>query len=179
MHVYARVPALARTFAEIGDVSVTYKKLKGMPAGKLLSVTELRELWGFAAQDIKAFRQIAAEEGIVIGIRGRSPASVKNLEEGAVYKHEAVKPKNVNDIDRLLGFPRRRDTSPVGPRCRNTLANRKTWRRPRPINVAASETPIRSSTKSRRTFIRSISERLIKITVIGRQLPIRFENRGE
>ena len=36
---------------------------------------------------------------------------------------------------------------------------------------------IRSSARSCKTFIRSISERLIKNTDIGRQLPIRFENR--
>src|SRR4029077_17079858 len=81
--------------------------------------------------------------------------------------------------DRLLGCPRRRDASATGPRCRNAFVNRNTWRRPSPIKVAASETLIRSSARSRRTVIRSISERLIKITVIGRKLPIRFENRGE
>src|SRR3981189_2895961 len=78
----------------------------------------------------------------------------------------------------LLRFPRRGDARAAGPRCRNAFANRNTWRRPSPISVAASETLIRSSARSRSTFIRSISERLIKITVIGRQLPIRFENRG-
>ena len=50
-----------------------------------------------------------------------------------------------------------------------------------PIVFGVGQDPVRfrSSARSSKTFIRSISERLIKITVIGRQLPIRFENRGE
>ncbi len=76
-----------------------------MPAGKLVNLTELKELWGFAQSDIAAFRAIAEEEGVLIGIRGRSPLSVANLEDGAVWKHENLKPKNVSKIDvDWLGF---------------------------------------------------------------------------
>ena len=43
---------------------------------------------------------------MLIGVRGRSPISVRNLEEGAVWKHENLKPKNVSSIDtKYLGFP--------------------------------------------------------------------------
>ena len=42
---------------------------------------------------------------MLIGVRGRSPITVENLEEGAVWKHEALKPKNVSAIDvKYLGF---------------------------------------------------------------------------
>ena len=70
-----------------------------MPAGRLLNLAEMKALWGAAKSDVKAFIKIAKEEGVIIGIRGRAPVSVKNLERGAVWKHENLKPKNVSDID--------------------------------------------------------------------------------
>ena len=76
-----------------------------MPAGRILDFEEMGRLWGLAKEDVIAFDKIATEEGVVIGVRGRAPVSVAKLEEGAVWKHENLKPKNVNAIDtKYLGF---------------------------------------------------------------------------
>jgi hypothetical protein len=101
-----KVPALARAFAKVGGESVTFARMKEIPAGKLLNFTEGANLWGAALDDWKAFKRIAKEENVLIGVRGRAPVSVKNLNEGAVWKNEKLKPKNVSNIDRKwLGFP--------------------------------------------------------------------------
>ncbi len=94
-----RLPLVGPTFAAIGAQSRTYKTMAKMPPGKLLNLAEMKALWGAAKSDVKAFIKIAKEEGVIIGIRGRAPVSVKNLERGAVWKHENLKPKNVSDID--------------------------------------------------------------------------------
>lgn len=79
--------------------------LTTVPVGRILKFAEMQRLWGLAYEDYLAFSKIANEEGVLIGVRGRSPISVKNLEEGAVWKHEQLKPKNVNFIDvKYLGF---------------------------------------------------------------------------
>ena len=92
---------LKRTAAQSGVIA----RLKEVPVGRILRFEEMQRLWGLAQSDLVNFQRIAKEEGVLIGVRGRSPVSVKNLEEGAVWKHENLKPKNVNDIDtRFLGF---------------------------------------------------------------------------
>ncbi|MGZ4306410.1 MAG: hypothetical protein ACXVSL_16280 [Solirubrobacteraceae bacterium] len=79
--------------------------LKSIRPGRLLKFAEMQRLWGLAYEDYVAFTKIAKEEGVLIGVRSRAPISVKNLEEGAVWKHEELKPKNVSDIDiKYLGF---------------------------------------------------------------------------
>ena len=75
-----------------------------MVAGRILSFEELGRLWGLAKADVLAFDTIATEEHVLIGVRGRAPISVAKLEEGAVWKHEKLKPKNVNAID--VKYPR-------------------------------------------------------------------------
>jgi hypothetical protein len=110
LRVARQTKALEAAFRRVGASSVTYKTLKEIPPGKILNPTELKRLWGFAGSDIAAFTRIAREEGVVIGIRGRAPISVKNLEKGAVWKHENLKPKNVSRIDRTyLGFSAKDD----------------------------------------------------------------------
>ena len=80
--------------------------LKTVPVGRLLNFAEAQRLWGSAYEDYVAFGKIAQDEGVLIGVRGRSPISVENLADGAVWKHEELKPKNVNSIDvKYLGFP--------------------------------------------------------------------------
>ena len=100
-----KVPALARVFSRIGGEAVTFAAMRDIPAGKLLNPTEMRKLWGASLADIAAFKRIAQEEGVLIAIRSRAPISVENLGRGAVWKHENLKPKNVDWIDiSYLGF---------------------------------------------------------------------------
>ncbi len=98
--------AVGRTLIRYGEERLgVLNNLTKVPVGRLLTFAEMQRLWGLAVEDYKAFRTIAEEEGVLIGVRGRSPVSVANLEEGAVWKHEELKPKNVNDIDvKYLGF---------------------------------------------------------------------------
>ena len=99
-------PALVRTFERAAGESVVIKALRDMPPGKILNFTEMQTLWGLSKDDLAAFAKIANDEDVLIGVRGRAPISVQNLEEGAVWKHENLKPKNVNPIDiEYLGFP--------------------------------------------------------------------------
>jgi hypothetical protein len=105
--IIAKAPALAKAFEEVAGSSVTIAALKEMPPGKILNPTEMRKLWGLSKQDLDAFSKIAKENDVLIGVRGRAPISVENLEEGAVWKHENLKPKNVSDVDvQYLGFPK-------------------------------------------------------------------------
>jgi hypothetical protein len=104
--ITAKAPALAAAFEEAAGNSVTIAALRDMPPGKLLNFTEMQKLWGLSQEDIAAFSKIAKENDVLIGVRGRAPISVQNLEEGAVWKHENLKPKNVSSIDvDYLGFP--------------------------------------------------------------------------
>ena len=86
--------------------------LETVPAGTHLKPPDL-PLWG---QDVTAdaeFASIAKKCDCLIGVRGRSPGSIQKLERGSVWKHENLKPKNVNDIDvDFLGF-RQADMSEV------------------------------------------------------------------
>jgi hypothetical protein len=100
-----QVPILARTFAALGGESVTFTSWRTMPEGKLLNATERGTLWGESTAEGQMMSKIAKDENILIGVRGRSPASVENIAQGAVFKHENIKPKNVSPIDvRWLNF---------------------------------------------------------------------------
>jgi hypothetical protein len=108
--IIAKAPALAAAFEEVAGSSVTIAALREMPAGKILNVAEMRRLWGLSQEDLAAFSKISKEYDVLIGVRGRAPISVENIEEGAVWKHENLKPKNVNPIDtEYLGFPKKTD----------------------------------------------------------------------
>jgi hypothetical protein len=79
--------------------------LKTVPIGRLLNFEEMQRLWGLAYEDYQAFQKISEDYGVLIGVRGRSPITVENLADGAVWKHEELKPKNVSPIDvKYLGF---------------------------------------------------------------------------
>lgn len=79
--------------------------LSTVPAGTKLGLREMEGLWGQDALSDAAFARIAAEEEVLIGVRGRQVESVRKLEQGSVWKHENLKPKNVSDIDiEWLGF---------------------------------------------------------------------------
>ena len=106
--VLKKSAALVRVSSRVASDSVVLKALREMRPGKLLNLEEMQSLWGLSKADYIAFKTVAEEEGVLIGVRGRSVQSVKNLEEGAVWKHENIKPKNVNDIDtQFLGFDRK------------------------------------------------------------------------
>jgi FG-GAP repeat len=103
--VISKGAELTKTFVSVAGRSAVYARLSEVPAGALLSLDEMTRLWGLSKEDWEAYRKIAAEEKVIIGVRGRAPISVKNVDEGAVWKHENLKPKNVNDIDiNYLGF---------------------------------------------------------------------------
>ena len=134
-----RVPALARTFAKVGGESVTFARMKDIPTGKLLNFREATSLWGAAIDDWKAFRRIAKEEGVLIGVRGRAPVSVKNLEQGAVWKHENLKPKNVSPLDiKWLGF-RTEDEGLVAMRSYSAKDYRKIMDRIKSANLSPTQ----------------------------------------
>ena len=104
--IIQKAPALTAAFEQVAGSSVTIAALRDMPPGKLLNFTEMQRLWGLSQEDLAAFTHISKEYDVLIGVRGRSPISVANLEEGAVWKHENLKPKNVSPIDiQYLGFP--------------------------------------------------------------------------
>ena len=97
---------LASISRRVTQATMIIGKLSEVPAGRILDLEEMGRLWGLAKEDVTAFETIANEEGVVIGVRGRAPISVERIEEGAVWKHENLKPKNVNIIDSTyLGFP--------------------------------------------------------------------------
>ena len=105
----AELPRLSAAFKEIGDTTRTYKALRALPPGKLLNLTELRNLYGVAAEDLKKLADIAEKYGVRIGVKGRSAEALAELKRGSVWKPEPVKPKNVNQIDQdWLGFKTRR-----------------------------------------------------------------------
>jgi hypothetical protein len=100
---------------------------------------------GLAWEDFLAFREIAEEEGVLIGVRGRSPISVKNLEQGAVWKHENLKPKNVNSIDvEYLGFPSA-DQGMVAFRTYTAEEKQEIARRIFTLNVSTAERDVIAS----------------------------------
>lgn len=79
--------------------------LSAVPPGTVLNIGEEEALWGLDTSTDASLAQIAKSEDVVIGVRGRSPGTVAKLENGSVWKHENIKPKNVNDIDvQWLGF---------------------------------------------------------------------------
>jgi hypothetical protein len=92
------------TAAETSTLSPK-EALTKVPAGTVLNLPEEEALWGMDASTDAALAKIAEEEQVVIGVRGRSPGAVAKLERGSVWKNEAIKPKNVDDIDvQWLGF---------------------------------------------------------------------------
>jgi hypothetical protein len=99
-------PTLSADFERVAGKSVTIAALRDMPPGKILNFGEMQRLWGLSKEDLAAFSRISKSEDVLIGVRGRAPISVENLEEGAVWKHENLKPKNVNPIYiEFAGFP--------------------------------------------------------------------------
>jgi len=87
--------------------------LETVPAGSKLELADAEALWGQDAASDAAFLDIAHDEGVVMGVRGRQVESVRKLEGGSVWKHENLKPKNVSDIDiDWLGF-RKADAAEV------------------------------------------------------------------
>jgi hypothetical protein len=76
--------------------------------------------------------------------------------------------RNVLPCRRLLGPPRLREMRAGAPSALKARRGRKTWRRPRPINVAAVSSVIRLSARSIMIRSRVNSRPLIWLTVIAR-----------
>ena len=78
--------------------------LKTVPAGAELTTRDV-VLWGQDAETDAKFSEIAEKCECLIGVRSRSEDAIGKLENGSVWKHEQLKPKNVNQIDvDWLGF---------------------------------------------------------------------------
>jgi hypothetical protein len=79
--------------------------LSAVPPGTALKIGEEEALWGMDSSADAAIAQVSKSEDVLIGVRGRSPGTIAKLKKGSVWKHENIKPKNVNDIDvQWLGF---------------------------------------------------------------------------
>jgi hypothetical protein len=79
--------------------------LQTVPPGTVLTPLEEATLWGVDATTDQKLAAISEEYDVLIGVRGRQAASIEKLEAGSVWKNEAIKPKNVNEIDvQFLGF---------------------------------------------------------------------------
>ncbi|MEV6949631.1 hypothetical protein AB0N07_48600, partial [Streptomyces sp. NPDC051172] len=61
------------------------------------------EGWGMPVALARRFQYMAATNGVVIDVRGRSVEAVRRLAEGALPKPEAVKAKTINYYDAYLG----------------------------------------------------------------------------
>ena len=86
--------------------------LEEVPPGTELKPRDIT-LWGEDAAADADFARISKDCECLIGVRGRARGSVAKLEQGSVWKHENLKPKNVNDIDiDWLGF-RKADAAEV------------------------------------------------------------------
>ena len=82
-------------------------------AGTELNLPEKGAVWGIDETTDTALTEIAKDCECLIGVRSRAPESIVKLEDGSVWKHENLKPKNVSDVDvEYLGF-RQEDLSEV------------------------------------------------------------------
>ena len=79
--------------------------LTTVPAGADLTLPMAERLWGQDAVADAEFIRISEKYKVLIGVRGRAPEAIQKLQRGSVWKHENLKPKNVNPIDvQYLGF---------------------------------------------------------------------------
>ena len=94
----------ARAAARGTDEAATFGK-STVPAGTLLNAAEKEGVWGIDQASDTGFKRISKAYDVLIGIRSRAVEAVKKLKLGSVWKHENLKPKNVNLIDvDWLGF---------------------------------------------------------------------------
>ncbi len=96
---------LTRIAARAKAAAGAIKSVRGVIAGRIVRTAEAEGAWGHTGEELAKIGSIAEEENVLVGIRGRAPGSVKKLKGGALWKHENIKPKNVNEIDtKFLGF---------------------------------------------------------------------------
>ncbi len=101
----ATVPATAKTAPSIALTTV--------PPGTELTLAEESAVWGVDKASDTGLAAVSKDNDVLVGVRGRGTGAIEKLENGSVWKHEGLKPKNVNDIDvDWLGF-RKADLSEV------------------------------------------------------------------
>ncbi|MCU0258069.1 MAG: DUF1896 domain-containing protein, partial [Solirubrobacteraceae bacterium] len=89
------------------------KGRKGLAPGDEISALLARKLWGVDGLIDKQLIEYAKAKKLMIAVRDRSPGSIRRLAEGMLPKWEAVKAKNVSQLDvDWLGFhPSHLDTA--------------------------------------------------------------------
>ena len=89
-----------------GSADATIAK-ETVPAGTKLGLAEKQGVWGIDGASDAGLAAASKDCECLIGVRSRAPESVAKIENGSVWKHEELKPKNVDDIDvDWLGFPK-------------------------------------------------------------------------
>ncbi|HEV3308963.1 MAG TPA: hypothetical protein VG815_00355, partial [Chloroflexota bacterium] len=95
----AKLIKLGDAAKEAGVAKRVAEGLRALEAGDELSDAALFELYGIDAEQAAAFRELSQEKGLLIAPRYRNPLSIAWEELGALPKMEAVKLKNVDEID--------------------------------------------------------------------------------
>ena len=81
--------------------------LRALEAGDDLTQagTALSKLYGLTTRQVEALKLLAQEKGLLIAVRTRNPLSIAWERLGALVKPEAIKIKNVDEIDTaFLGY---------------------------------------------------------------------------
>ncbi|CAA9510700.1 MAG: hypothetical protein AVDCRST_MAG85-2320 [uncultured Solirubrobacteraceae bacterium] len=96
-----RADELART----RPARINQKGRNSLEPGDEISDLLARKLWGVDGVIDSQLLAYAKEKKLMIAVRDRSPGSIRRLAEGMLPKWEAVKAKNVSDLDvQWLGF---------------------------------------------------------------------------
>ncbi|MDR6592149.1 hypothetical protein ACFFSW_03750 [Saccharothrix longispora] len=74
-----------------------------MPTDHLFPLASVEPVFGMPVENARKFQQVAAEQDLVIDVRGTNPHAVAWLRRGALPKPEAVKAKTIDDLDVRLG----------------------------------------------------------------------------
>ncbi|WP_367129700.1 hypothetical protein [Saccharothrix sp. HUAS TT1] len=78
-----------------------------MRTDHLFPLASVEPVFGMPTEHARKFQQVAAEQDLVIDVRGTNPHAVAWLREGALPKPEAVKAKTIDDLDIRLGAARK------------------------------------------------------------------------
>lgn len=126
--------------------------LKALQAGDDLTKAgqALSKLYGLTIQQIEALQLLAKEKGLLIAARTRNPLSIQWEKLGALLKPEAIKIKNVDEIDAaFLGYRKVDEGSvvfkkPVSP---TELESSKAYQSAPMIQQKAAQARLKTRTK--------------------------------
>ncbi|MEV0676306.1 hypothetical protein AB0I60_07245 [Actinosynnema sp. NPDC050436] len=74
-----------------------------MRTDHLFPLASVEPVFGMPTEHARKFQQVAAEQDLVIDVRGTNPHAVSWLRDGALPKPEPVKAKTIDDLDVRLG----------------------------------------------------------------------------